>query len=266
LLRKLKAVVWRQEAKSQGRLVDYHVEVPSEGMVVDALFAIQAELDSSLAFRVNCRAGMCGSCALRVDGRERLACQTPLSLVGDTVRIEPLRYLSVLKDLVVDLAPFFEKYGRIHPEFRALKPPPLPSPQGGGKRQSLKPPPVTPSLPLPARGRAIVGPQGGGKRQSAVERELLDRALNCISCGACYSACDVVGLNPSFLGPAALARAWALVGDLRDGDPSARLEVAAGGDGIWRCHNLGVCTTVCPKAVAPTLAIQALRRRSLWRS
>ncbi len=230
-------------------------------MVVDALFAIQAELDSSLAFRVNCRAGMCGSCALRVDGRERLACQTPLSLVGDTARIEPLRFLPVLKDLVVDLAPFFEKYGRIHPEFRALKPPPFPSPQGGGKRKSLEPPPFP-------------SPQGGGKRfargasraTSAVERELLDRALNCISCGACYSACDVVGLNPSFLGPAALARAWALVGDLRDGDPSARLEVAAGGDGIWRCHNLGVCTTVCPKAVAPTLAIQALRRRSLWRS
>ncbi len=247
-------------------------------MVVDALFAIQAELDSSLAFRVNCRAGMCGSCALRVDGRERLACQTPLSLVGDTVRIEPLRYLPVLKDLVVDLAPFFEKYGRIRPEFRALKPPPFPSPQGGGKRKSLEPPPL--SSPQGGGKRKSLepppfpSPQGGGKRfargasraTSAVERELLDRALNCISCGACYSACDVVGLNPSFLGPAALARAWALVGDLREGDPSARLEVAAGGDGIWRCHNLGVCTTVCPKAVAPTLAIQALRRRSLWRS
>ncbi len=196
---------------------------------------------------------MCGSCALRVDGRERLACQTPLSLVGETVRIEPLRYLPVLKDLVVDLAPFFEKYGRIRPEFKALEPPPDPSPQGGGKRKSLEPPPFT-------------SPPGGGKRRSAVERELLDRALNCISCGACYSACDVVGLNPSFLGPAALARAWALVGDRRDGQPNSRLEIAAGKDGVWRCHNLGVCTTVCPKAVAPTLAIQALRRRSLWRS
>lgn len=195
-------------------------------MVVDALFAIQDGIDSSLAFRVNCRAGMCGSCALRVDGRERLACQTPLALVGDSVRIEPLRHLPVLRDLVVDLSPFFEKYGRIHPEFKA----------GGTSRA-----------------------------KTLLERELVDRALNCISCGACYSACDVVGLNPRFLGPAALARAWALVGDRRsDGD--WHLQEAVGEDGVWRCHDLGVCTTVCPKAVAPTLAIQALRRHSLWRS
>ncbi len=197
-------------------------------MVVDALFAIQAELDSTLAFRVACRAGMCGSCALRVDGRERLACQTPLALVGDTVRLEPLRHLPVLKDLVADLSPFFDKYGQVHPEFR----------------------------PAAHRQAAV----------TAAERALIERAVNCISCGACYSACDVVGLNAAFLGPAALARAWALVGDRREGDRPARLRRVAEEDGIWRCHDIGVCTTVCPKAVAPTLAIQALRRQALWKS
>jgi succinate dehydrogenase/fumarate reductase iron-sulfur protein len=225
--RHLRIRVWRQEPGESGRLTDYLVEAPAEGMVVDALFAIQAELDSTLAFRVACRAGMCGSCAIRVDGRERLACQTPLALVGDTVKVEPLRHLPVLKDLVADLGPFFEKYGRIHPEFR----------------------------PGPSREAA-----------TGVERALVDRSINCISCGACYSACDVVGLNPRFLGPAALARAWALVGDRRDGDRPARVRGAAGEDGVWRCHDLGVCTTVCPKAVAPTLAIQALRRSALWKS
>jgi succinate dehydrogenase/fumarate reductase iron-sulfur protein len=221
--------VWRQEPGARGGLRDYQVEVPAEGMVVDALFAVQMEHDSTFAFRVSCRAGICGSCAVRVDGRERLACQTPLALVGDHIRVEPLRNLPVLRDLVVDLDPFFEKYGRIHPEFRAR-----------------------PDLHEPAR-------------ITHAERALVDRAINCISCGACHSACDVVGLNPGFLGPAALARAWALVGDERDRDRAARLEVAASRDGVWRCHTEGACTVVCPRQVAPALAIQALRRAA-WKS
>ncbi len=221
--------VWRQEPGSEGQLVNYSVEVPPEGMVVDALFAVQAQIDPTCAFRVSCRAGICGSCAVRVDGRERLACQTPLSLVRDRVRIEPLRHLPVLRDLVVDLDPFFAKYGAIHPEFRP---------------------------------RPLVAPA----RITAAERGLVERAINCISCGACYSACDIVGLNPSFLGPAALARAWALVADERDADADARLHEAVGENGAWRCHNLGNCAVVCPKGVAPLLAIQALRRRALWRS
>jgi succinate dehydrogenase/fumarate reductase iron-sulfur protein len=220
--------VWRQEPGAEGSLVDYQVEVPPEGMVVDALFALQARGDSTLAFRVSCRAGICGSCAVRVDGREQLACQMPLSLVRDGVRVEPLRHLPVLRDLVVDLDPFFAKYGAVHPEFR---PAPLTEPA----------------------------------RVTAAERGLVERAINCISCGACYSACDMVGLNPDFLGPAALARAWALAADARDADPDARLAEAVGEQGAWRCHNLGNCTVVCPKGVAPLLAIQALRRRALWR-
>lgn len=228
-LRSLKLRVWRQEPGAAGALSDYAIGVPAEGMIIDALFAIQVEQDASLAFRVACRAGMCGSCALRVDGRERLACQTPLALCGDTIRIEPLRNLPVIRDLVADLDPFFEKYGRIHPEFR---------------------PHANATEPA---------------RLTAAERGIVDRTINCISCGACHSACDIVGLNPDFLGPAALARAWALVGDSRDRDPEGRLAAAA--PGIWRCHTMGSCTVVCPKAVAPTLAIQALRRRSLslWR-
>ena len=227
-MRRLQARIWRQEPGGPGSLVDYDVEAPEEGMVVDVLFAVQRYLDSTLAFRVSCRAGICGSCAVRVDGRERLACQAPLSLLrGDSLRVEPLRNLPVLRDLVVDLDPFFEKWGRVHPEFRPR-----------------------PGLVEPAR-------------LTAAERGLVERAINCITCGACYSACDVVALNPAFLGPAALARAWALVGDVRDGDPDARLEVAAGRAGAWRCHTEGPCTVVCPKGVAPTLAIQALRRRAL---
>lgn len=218
---------WRQEPGSPGRHATYDVEAPAEGMVVDALFAIQHQHDSSFAFRVACRAGICGSCAVRVDGRERLACQTPLSLAGDRFRVDPLRNLPVLRDLVVDLDPFFEKYGAIHPEFRPRS-----------------------DLTEPAH-------------ITAAERGIVERAINCISCGACWSACDLTGLNPEFLGPAALARAWALVGDVRDEAARERLRAAAGRDGAWRCHSIGACTVVCPKSVAPTLAIQALRRRSV---
>jgi succinate dehydrogenase/fumarate reductase iron-sulfur protein len=228
--RALKLQVWRQEPGAAGQLRAYEVQVPGEGMIIDALFAVQAGFDSSLAFRVSCRAGICGSCAVRVDGRERLACQTPLSLVGDTARVEPLRNLPVLRDLVVDLDPFFEKWGRVGPDFRA--------------RSDLAEPARIPHS----------------------QRRLVDRTINCITCGACYSACDVVAINPRFLGPAALARAYALVGDARDGDSRSRMPVAAGRDGVWRCHTEGACTVVCPKAVAPTLAIQALRRKSLWKS
>jgi succinate dehydrogenase/fumarate reductase iron-sulfur protein len=199
-------------------------------MVVDALFAVQVEHDPSLAFRVSCRAGMCGSCAVRVDGRERLACQTPLALVGGSPRVEPLRHLPVLRDLVVDLDPFFEKWARVLPAFTGR-----------------------PDLREPASVRHE-------------DRRLVDRTINCITCGACHSACDVVGLNPRFLGPAALARAYALIADVRAVDGAKRLSVAAGPDGAWRCHTEGPCTVVCPKAVAPTLAIQALRRRSVWKS
>ncbi|EQD29601.1 succinate dehydrogenase and fumarate reductase iron-sulfur protein, partial [mine drainage metagenome] len=102
-MRTLQLRAWRQEPEADGHLREYVVEVPPEGMVVDALFALLVQIDSSFAFRVSCRAGVCGSCAVRVDGRERLACQTPLSLVGSGVRIEPLRNLPIVKDLVVDL-------------------------------------------------------------------------------------------------------------------------------------------------------------------
>jgi succinate dehydrogenase/fumarate reductase iron-sulfur protein len=223
----LAVTVWRQEPGARGERVTYRVDAPSEGMVVDALFAIQAQHDSSFAFRVACRAGICGSCAVRVAGRERLACQTPLALAGESFRVEPLRNLPVLRDLVVDLDPFFEKYGAVHPEFR----------------------------PHPAVDEPV--------RATAAERGIVERAINCISCGACWSACDLTGLNREFLGPAALARAWALVGDSRDAGDDERLRAAAGRAGVWRCHTLGACTVVCPKSVAPTLAIQALRRRAV---
>lgn len=219
--------MWRQEPGEGGARVTYAVEVPAEGMVIDALFAIQTQHDTSFAFRVACRSGICGSCAVRIDGREGLACQVPLASTPDGFRVEPLRHLPVLRDLVVDLSPFFEKYGAVHPEFRPR-----------------------PDLQEPAR-------------ITAAERGIVERAVNCISCGACWSACDVMGLNPGFLGPAALARAWALAADVRERDGDVRLRAAGSRDGVWRCHSLGACTTVCPKAVAPSLAIQALRRRAL---
>jgi fumarate reductase iron-sulfur subunit len=211
---------------------EYRVPVSGRTTVLDGLLHIHRYLDRTLAFRFACRQAMCGTCGVRVNGVERLACSTLVSAVpGSTVVVEPLRNLPVLRDLVVDFGPFFRAWKAVSPQF-------VPSP-------GLEGPLVL--------------------RPSSAAREEIERHRECISCGLCYSACDVVARNAEFLGPAALTRAYCLVLDIRDRRRHERLREAGSLRGCLGCHTLMACSEVCPKGLRPALAIQGLRRHLVWK-
>ena len=205
---------------------EYPVPLLDRITVLDALFYVVANLDSTLSFRCACRAAMCGSCGMVMNGREGLACRTQLSDLGPTARVEPLRNLPVVKDLAVDMEPFFDKY-------RAVTPYLVP------KADATEPAVIPADSPL---------------------RDLVDEHLECITCGACYSACSLVASDPDYLGPAALNRAYCLTADVRDAYRQQRLDAVQDQHGVWRCHQLFECTQVCPKKLIPTRAIRKLKR------
>jgi succinate dehydrogenase/fumarate reductase iron-sulfur protein len=196
------------------------------------LFYVLRRHDRSLAFRCACRAAMCGSCGMVVNGTERLACRTPLAEVARTgvVRVEPLHNLPVVKDLVVDTGAFFEKYESIEPYV-------------------MTSPALTAPAEIPSHDRT---------------RREIGEGLDCITCGACYSACPMVAIDPDYLGPAQLLRAFNVLEDVREieGAWEARADVF-GRHGVWRCHGISECTRVCPKGLDPSLAIRRLKRRAL---
>lgn len=208
----------------------YTIEAKPKFSVLDGLFAILESQDGTLGFRYSCRAGMCGSCAMRIDGREGLACRVRLENLGPTITVEPLRSLPIVKDLTTDMTPFFDKYRKIDPFFVGDSP--------SFAQETPEPLRVDPAQPL---------------RQSA------NRAIDCISCGACFSACPTVANNPAYLGPAALNRAFALAADERDRETD-RLALVSGPEGAYSCRSVGNCVSVCPAGVAPLAAIQLLRR------
>jgi fumarate reductase iron-sulfur subunit len=206
-------------------------EVPREPSqtVLDVVTYIQRKLDPTLAYRFACRVGMCGSCAMTVNGVPRWTCRTHVDKVveKDQITVGPLRNLPVIRDLVVDMREFFDKWARAKGEFRG--------------RQTK------------ADDFAKVEPQ-------SAPRVLVDKGIECIGCGVCYAACDVVKWNPDYLGPAALNRAWTLVNDVRDEKNLERLRAVAGDAGCHACHSHVSCTERCPKHLSPTAAIAGLKR------
>src|SRR5580704_11775596 len=171
-------------ARGKGERYDeFRVERRESQTVLDVVTAIQREQDATLSYRFACRVGMCGSCAMTVNGRPRWTCRTRVSQAADAegrLRLEPLRNLPVIKDLAVDMAPFFEKWRDAKGYFEPGNAPPA---------DFAKVPPASP------------------------QRQAADEGIECINCGVCYSACDVVAWNPDYLGPAALNRAWTLIND-----------------------------------------------------
>lgn len=208
---------------------DYTVEVQQTDRVLDALMDITRTVDGSLGFRRSCAHGVCGSDAMRINGKERLACKTLFQdVVSDNetvVKIEPLRHLPVQKDLMVDQSQFFTK-------FRSVKPYIIP------KEDIVE--------------KEFI--------QSQEERELFDEATKCINCAACYSACPILDENPKFLGPAAIVQAARFVRDSRDKGLEARLEQLDRPDGIWPCENKFECTRVCPRDIKITKLINLTKR------
>ena len=222
--------VWRGGA--EGAFREYEVPRRESQTVLDVVTHIQRHLDPTLAYRYACRVGMCGSCAMTVNGAPRWTCRTHVDKVAraDRLEISPLRNLPVIRDLVTDMREFFDKWARAKGQFR-----------GERKRSD---------------DFARVSPD-------SEKRKLADVNIECIGCAVCYSACDVVAWSPDYLGPAALNRAWTLLNDERDSQQSARLRAVAGDAGCLSCHTHMSCTERCPKALSPTAGISGLKRETL---
>jgi len=222
--------VWRGGA--DGAFREYEVPRRESQTVLDVVTHIQRALDPTLAYRYACRVGMCGSCAMTVNGAPRWTCRTHVDKVAADGQLElaPLANLPVIRDLVADMREFFDKWARARGRF-----------QGSATRRD---------------GFARISPESGARRAA-------DAAIECIGCGVCYAACDVVRWNPDYLGPAALNRAWTLVNDARDTDHAARLRAVAGDAGCHACHTHMSCSERCPKQIAPTAGIAGLKRATL---
>lgn len=206
-------------------------EVPRQPSqtVLDVVTYIQRVLDPTLAYRFACRVGMCGSCAMMVNGVPRWTCRTHIDKVArnDRLEIGPLKNLPVIRDLVTDMREFFDKWAQAKGRFK-----------GSATRND---------------DFARVSPE-------SEERKLAEAGIECIGCGVCYSACDVVAWNPDYLGPAALNRAWTLHKDERDVAKLERLRAVAGDAGCHSCHTHMSCTERCPKHLSPTAGIAGLKR------
>ena len=226
----MKVSVWKGGA--EGAFREFEVpRLPSQ-TVLDVVTYIQRALDPTLAYRYACRVGMCGSCAMTVNGVPRWTCRTHVDKVAQAERLQigPLKNLPVIRDLVTDMSEFFDKWARAKGQFE------------GSRTRDQDFETVKPSSP---------------------QRLQVDAAIECIGCGVCYSACDVVAWNRDYLGPAALNRAWTLVKDERDGAKLERLRAVAGDAGCHSCHTHMSCTEHCPKQLSPTASIAGLKREIL---
>ena len=234
----LRVEVWR--GAEAGAFQTFQVPRREHQTVLDVVTEIQREHDTTLSYRFACRVGMCGSCAMAVNGRPRWTCRTRVSEVvkrDGGLKLEPLKNFTVVKDLAVEMTNFFDKWSDARGYFEPKK-----------SWQDLS-----------QREFAVVPP-------ASRERRAADAGIECIGCGVCYSACDVVVWNKDYLGPAALNRAWTLVNDVRDGANDARMTAVSSSAGCHACHSHMNCTQFCPKGIAPTYSIAGLKRAMVART
>ncbi len=210
---------------------EYKVEVDEYTTVLDTLINIREDIDGTLSLRCSCRSAICGSCSMRVNGHAQLACKTRVIEIapnGGSVTVEPMGNMEVVKDLVVDMTPFWDKVKAVDPWLQ----PEGPEPEG---------------------------------EYLAPNEDMLHLAgvMGCILCGACVSDCTVLEVDSNFLGPAALAKAYRFVADPRDAEEKSRLDSLRQYSGIWDCTRCMECVQVCPKGVAPMDRIMAMRDRAM---
>jgi succinate dehydrogenase / fumarate reductase, iron-sulfur subunit len=249
--RRLAIRVFRHEAGSEvePRFDTFELEVRPGTTVLTALFMIQQQQDASLAFRFSCRGAVCGSCGMTINGRCGLACRTQLwSIPASEIVLEPLPNLDVIRDLVVDMSPFWEKYRRVRPWLHAQI-------HGAcSEAGSVHPGPDS-------SGQPALGPEVREQHQTPRQFQRIEQYINCILCACCYGACPVLKRQPGYMGPAALAKMYRFVGDNRDHRPPEQLAEVDNSDGVWGCDTVFRCVEACPKDVRPTDGISALRRR-----
>lgn len=215
---------YRPEQEDKPTFQTYEVPFSKDWVVLDALNHIKDHLDGSLSFRWSCRMGVCGSCGMNVNGEPKLTCATFLSqYLPGPIRVEPLQNFPVVRDLIIEMSDFLEKL------------------------QSVKPWIIRENDPAPAKEEFLQTPQ---------QLDMYKQFSMCINCMICYAACPVYGLDPQFIGPAAIALAQRYNLDSRDHGEQERLDSLSQHEGIWGCTFVGECTEVCPKNVDPAGAIQ----------
>ena len=220
----LQVARYRPERESEQTYERFEVPCPRDWVILDGLNYIKDHLDGTLSYRWSCRMGVCGSCGMTVNGEPKLTCATFLSEYGSgPVRVEPLRNFPVIRDLIVDIGDFMRKLVKVKPWIVRMVEEPL---------------------------------SAGEYRQTPQELDEYKQFSMCINCMLCYSACPIYGLDPKFIGPAAIALAQRYNLDSRDEGSGARMEVLSEHEGIWGCTFVGECTKVCPKNVDPAGAIQ----------
>ncbi len=212
---------------------DHTITMFGTDRVLDALHKIKWELDGSLTFRRSCAHGICGSDAMRINGRNRLACKTLLKdlNIKKPITVEPIKGLPVLKDLVVDMEPFFASYREIMPFLITA-----------GNEPSKE------------------------RIQSAEQRELYDDTTKCILCAACTSSCPVFWTDGQYFGPAAIVNAHRFIFDSRDDGATQRLDILNDKEGVWRCRTTFNCTEACPRGIEVTKAIADVKRAMITRA
>jgi len=206
---------------------EYEYDFLPSASVLEALMTIRNELDSSLSFRYSCRGAVCGSCGMIINGKPDLACRVKLGTLNtNEIVIEPLTNFEIIKDLVVDMEPFWKAY-------REIKPYLYPKNESPEKEHKI----------------------------SEKTMEKIYQFVNCILCACCYSACPVVSKDENYLGPAALAKLYRFVRDPRDHRPYSFLKKINTQEGAWGCHTIFKCVEACPKDVRPVDGIEGIRRK-----
>lgn len=229
---RLRIYRYNPETDAAPYVQEYQLDDVQPGMMLlDALKQIKAR-DESLGFRSSCGEGVCGSDALNINGRNALACITPLVVLKQPVEVRPLPGMPVIRDLIVDMTPFYRQYRAVKPYLTVNDPEP--------EMEYL---------------------------QSPQDRDKLDGLYECILCGSCSTACPSFWWNPDkFLGPAALLQAWRFLADSRDQATEQRLDALEGPYKLFRCHSIMNCVDVCPKGLNPTKAIGNIKKLMLKKS
>uniref|UniRef100_A0A1D1XPS2 Succinate dehydrogenase [ubiquinone] iron-sulfur subunit, mitochondrial n=1 Tax=Anthurium amnicola TaxID=1678845 RepID=A0A1D1XPS2_9ARAE len=224
---------WSPEDGGKPRLQEFQIDLNDCGpMVLDALIKIKNEMDPSLTFRRSCREGICGSCAMNIDGDNGLACLTKIKRDGaGSMMVTPLPHMYVMKDLVVDMTNFYAQYKSVEPWLKRKDPPPVP-------------------------GKEII--------QSKKDRAKLDGMYECILCACCSTSCPSYWWNPElYLGPAALLHTHRWIADSRDQYTKERLEAVCDEFKLYRCHTILNCTAACPKGLNPGKEIMSIKKLQL---
>ncbi|MBI2976431.1 MAG: succinate dehydrogenase iron-sulfur subunit [Chloroflexi bacterium] len=223
----LKIKRYNPEKDSKPYWAEYDVEVEPTDRVLDALHVVKWYQDGSFNMRRSCAHGVCGSDAMRINGVNRLACKVLIQDVGAHITVEPLLGMKVIKDLIVDMEPFFDHYRSVMPYF-------------------------VNDAPLPSDGRE--------RPQSPADRERFDEGTKCILCAACTTSCPSFWANGEYVGPAAIVQAHRFIFDSRDTAALERLEVLNDQMGVWRCRTAFNCTNACPRGIPVTQIIGEVKK------